>query len=339
MYSSVNSQLIPEPQTGTFEDFLTAVAMLEANPAYAGLKQLDEAFSRINQGEVDALESVFEALETTSRNMNPKQWGEFAQYLREAHDLVEIVNQDPMTCRALEKPRGYAGDAVMMDYLYGIHSAHDASERATGLGRQLYRLIQERPAGEAVRFRRQHIAGLIDAAAKTKPLASVLSVAAGHLREAELSEALRTGRLGKFIALDADASSMREVAEQYGCWNVETRHGSVRDILARKLRLGQFDFVYAAGLYDYLEAKVAQALTGRLFEMTAPGGQMLVPNFTPQVQDRAYMEAFMDWRLIYRDERDMEGLLASIDPNEIAGRRIYRDPGGAVVYLSVRKAS
>lgn len=302
------------------------------------MKKLDEAFRRIREGELTALEAVFETLQAASRDMQPDEWEEFTQYLREAHDLVDIVNQDPMTWRALAKPRGYAGDAVMMDYLYDLHSARDASDQATPLGRQLYRLIQGRPAGEAVRFRRRHIAGLIDRAAEVKPGPTVLSVAAGHLREAELSEALRRGEIGQFIALDADASSMREVSEQYGSMNVQTVHGSVRHVLARKLNLGQFDFVYAAGLYDYLAENVAQALTARLFELTAPGGQMLVPNFTPEVADRAYMETFMDWHLIYRDEQDMDKLLAGIDPARIAERRIYRDPGGSVVYLLVRKA-
>jgi hypothetical protein len=58
---------------------------------------------------------------------------------------------------------------------------------------------------------------------------------------------------------------------------VEPVKGSVRQILAGKFNPGQYDFVYAAGLFDYLAAPVAAALTRRIFDMTAPGGQMLIP--------------------------------------------------------------
>jgi extracellular factor (EF) 3-hydroxypalmitic acid methyl ester biosynthesis protein len=92
---------------------------------------------------------------------------------------------------------------------------------------------------------------------------------------------------------------------------VQTVHGSVRHILARKLRPGTFDFEYAAGPYDYLADNVAQALAARMFEMVKPGGSMLIPNFAPQVRDRAYLETFMDWNLIYRDEYEMAQLGAS----------------------------
>ena len=112
----------------------------------------------------------------------------------------------------------------------------------------------------------------------------------------------------------------------------------MRQILARKLRLGQFDFVYAAGLYDYLSDVVAAELTSRLFELTAPGGMVLVPNFAKDIPDLAYMETFIDWNLIYRDYSDMGGLMSRIDPAQIASYEIYSSPEQAVYYLLIRKA-
>jgi hypothetical protein len=157
------------------------------------------------------------------------------------------------------------------------------------------------------------------------------------LREAELCKALNQGSMGRFVALDADAASLKEVAANYGGKGVETVHGSVRHILARKLKLGSFDFVYAAGLYDYLADNVARALTARMFEMTRPGGQVMIANFAPQIWDRAYMEAFMDWRLIYRTEEEMGALMGDIDPAEVESHQVYSDPDGSVVYLMVYK--
>src|SRR5579872_2044960 len=36
----------------------------------------------------------------------------------QSHPLSQIVLEDPYSRRAYEKPRGYAGDAVMLDYIY-----------------------------------------------------------------------------------------------------------------------------------------------------------------------------------------------------------------------------
>ena len=312
---------------------------LTANTALTQIEEvLSEVQDSLNCGQIEkGMEALFSGLSKAKENMDATEWKSFARCLRTEHSLRHDIHQDPMTCRAFDKPRGYAGDAVMMDYLYNIHFAEEAADNATDLGRAIYRYIQTRQAGEGVRFRREHLAGLIDEIAAEKKDASVLAIASGHLRESELSNALANRTLGRFVALDADTESLNEVEMCYGPVGVETIHASVRHLLARKVKLTPFDFVYAAGLYDYLNDAVAQALTQRMFELTAPGGQMLIPNFANDLADIAYMETYMDWDLVYRDEYDMTRLLDKIDPNEIASYDVYRDPAKGVVYLRVWK--
>jgi len=108
-------------------------------------------------------------------------------------------------------------------------------------------------------------------------------------------------------------------------------------ILQGRLPLGSFDLVYAVGLYDYLPQPVAAALTAKLFSLVEPGGTLLLPNLTPDSTDVGYMEAFMDWWMIYRDEAELEGVAATIDPAAIADLRLYREPGGNVVFLEIVK--
>lgn len=283
------------------------------------------------------LDALFEHLHEAKARMSEGEWRGFCDEVHGYPEVQEIVLQDPMTRRAYLKPRGYAGDAVMMDYLYGIHSSIDAAATATDTGRAILGYIQDRPSGRGVRFRREHIAELIDATAAETPCARVLSVACGHLREAELSLAVASGSLGRFVAMDGDVHSLSEVEDCYATLGVETLHGTVRHLLARKCCLPQFDFVYASGLYDYLADKVAAALTERLFELTAPGGTLVIPNFAPEVADRAYMEAVMDWQLIYRDEYDMSRLIESLDARLVNDYDIYRDPTGSIVFLVIRK--
>ena len=105
-----------------------------------------------------------------------------------------------------------------------------------------------------------------------------------------------------------------------------------------RLNPGQFDFVYAAGLFDYLNAPVAAALTRRMFDMTRPGGLMLIPNFLTGRAGFGYMEAFMDWHLIYRNHADMRALADALPSGDVAGCRVFADSDDAIVFLLVSKA-
>lgn len=271
------------------------------------------------------------------REQEPQNWPAYARACQN-HPICSLLHQDPFTYRAFAKPRGYAGDAVMMDYIYKLGEADHAVRNATKLGRAVFHATDKSPAKQGVRYRRRLIAELIDQVAR-REAASVLAVAAGHLREVELSDAVQTGRLKEFAAFDQDEASLAVVARDYAHLGVRTVPGSVRHILSGKATLGQFDFVYAAGLFDYLSAPVAEALTCRMFEMTRPGGLMLIPNFLTGVRDRGYMEAFMDWHLIYRNPSDMRALAAALPTNLVADCQVFDDPDDAITFLLVSKAS
>ena len=64
---------------------------------------------------------------------------------------------------------------------------------------------------------------------------------------------------------------------------------------------------------------------------------MLIPNFLTSVRDVGYMEAFMDWHLIYRDHSDMHELVAALLPNSVADWQIFDDEDDAITFLQVSK--
>jgi extracellular factor (EF) 3-hydroxypalmitic acid methyl ester biosynthesis protein len=304
--------------------------LVQENPA------LDTVNQQLRQGPIAfALEELFEDLRAR-REEEPETWPGYARACLN-HPVCNLLHQYPFTYRAFSKPRGYAGDAVMMDYIYGLGEAKQAAREATALGRAIFQYMDTRPSAHAVRYRRQLIAGLIDSVIE-RGGKRVLALAAGHLREVESSHAVRTGRVEDFVALDQDEASLAVVARDYGHLGVRTMHGSVRQVLAGKANPGQFDFVYAAGLFDYLSGPAATALTIRMFEMTRPGGLILIPNFLTGVRDSGYMEAFMDWRLIYRDHADMQALAEALPPSDVADCRIFDDSDDAITFLLLSKA-
>ena len=296
---------------------------------------LDAVHEAIRAGNITlALEDLFEDL-SLRREEEPETWRDFARSCLD-HPLRHILHEDPFTYRAFAKPRGYAGDAVMMDYIYGLGDAASAARDATPMGRAIFSHMATRPSAHAVRFRRQLLADLIDRTA-SKGGSRVFALAAGHLREAEISDAVQTGRLEEFVAMDQDDASLGVVDRDYARLGIRAMSGSVRQLLGGKVNLGQFDFVYAAGLYDYLAPSAATALTCRLFEMTRAGGTMLIPNFVAGARDSGYMEAFMDWQLIYRTHADMQSLAEALPASAVASVEIFDDPDTTITFLLVNK--
>src|SRR4051812_7155586 len=170
---------------------------------------LDGVHQAIRAGNLPiALEDLFEDL-SIRREEEGEAWPDFARSCL-SHPLRHILHQDPFTYRAFSKPRGYAGDAVMMDYIYGLGDAREAAREATPIGRAIFSHMATRPSARAVRFRRELLAGQIDRTA-SRGGSRVFALAAGHLREAEISSALQTGGLKDFIAMDQDHASLAVV--------------------------------------------------------------------------------------------------------------------------------
>ncbi|MGC3971658.1 MAG: class I SAM-dependent methyltransferase [Pirellulales bacterium] len=281
------------------------------------------------------LDRLFRALNQRKFASTPAAWSAWIEESRR-HPLRELVHQDPFTYRAFSKPRGYAGDAVMMDYIYG-REEHWTPPECTAVGRSVFQFTTGAPASEGVRARRAYIATRIDRLVEERRHPHILAVAAGHMREAGMSSAVRRRKTGRYIALDADAESLQEVQRSYGIYGVETVTASFRRLLTNPGGVGEFDFVYSTGLFDYLNQRAGRRLVSGMFQMLRPGGRMIVANFLSGVRDIGYMETFMDWQLIYRTRRDMVDLTMDIPEDDIAEVRIVSEECRNIVFLEVRR--
>src|ERR1041385_8765605 len=122
---------------------------------------LNVVHDAMRAGEVAiAMEDLFEDL-SLRREEEPQTWPHIARSCLR-HPLRHLLHQDPFTYHAFAKPRGYAGDAVMMDYIYGLGEADGAMRDATPMGRSIFRHMATRPSARAVRYRRELLANLID---------------------------------------------------------------------------------------------------------------------------------------------------------------------------------
>jgi hypothetical protein len=279
------------------------------------------------------------ALHEVRRKFEPSVWQALIPIVQN-HPVSDYFHEDPFTRWSFQKPRGYSGDAQLIDFIYGHPSVAEEIAKASPLGRTLYEYTKDAPSSVAVRERRDLLTRHVDAIAAEKgPETEILTIAAGHLREADRSVALRERRLKRWVALDQDPLSVGSMVRDFRGTCVEAIDGSVRGLLTRSQELGQFDFIYAAGLYDYLADKVAVKLTQRCLEMLKPNGVFLFANFARDISDDGYMETLMNWALLLRSEADMWGIInASVDRNAVSARLEFGENRN-IVYGILQKRS
>ena len=253
------------------------------------------------------------------------------------HPLREVIHEDPFASRCFQKPRGYAGDAVLIDYLYTRQCESDGSPPVSVRGKRIFEFTRDIPAGYAVRRRRDLMATIIDELCATKAAPHILSVACGHLREASLSKGVTGGATERFIALDQDELSLATVQQEVARFGVTAVHNSIKAVFRGPVAEEKFDLIYSTGLYDYLDDRIATKLTHRLFDMLNPNGRLVVANFVPNLACSAYMEAMLDWKLIYRDVKQVETLAATIPLTQMESRKAYEEENGNIAFLDIVK--
>ena len=248
------------------------------------------------------------------------------------HPLFDLCQQDPYTARAFQKPRGYAGDAVMMDFVYSGRPPEETSP----LGRQIFHATTRVPMGLSVLYRRGFLQSYINDSIARQHSCRILSVASGHCRELEGSLLFESAFDCEFVALDQDPEAGALVARDYAHPRLQVLTERVKSLALGKLGIGQFDLIYSAGLYDYLPDAIASLLTAQLISMLKPGGRLLVANFLNSSFGRGYLEAFMDWRLNYRSEYDLRSLFPERLHSQV---KISTDPHENVAYAVVTRTA
>ena len=295
---------------------------------------LSEVTARIETGNgIGAIDLLCRQLNVVKGTCAEREWTQAKQHCFN-HPIRRLLHEDPYTWRAFTKPRGYGGDAVMLDYVYSGHPPDGTSPA----GQVVFLGTTRTSNGASVVERRNRLARIIDQEAARKRGLRVLSLACGHLREAQKSDAVRTGYVAEFFALDQDCETLDTVRHEQARSCIIPFHISVKDLLRnRNVRFRDLDLVYASGLFDYLPDRLASKLSQTMWDMLASNGRMIIANFTPESHGRSYMEIFMDWNLIYRDEATLLTVVQDLPNDQIADRLVSRDSENNVIYLDFRR--
>ncbi len=256
--------------------------------------------------------------------------------------LREYLMAGEFAARALSRPRGYSGDHVMMQMIYD-----NELRGSTSFARLMHKHPLRHAAAHAVRNRRQLVAQRLAAMLETRPgprtrPVRILSLACGPARE--LEDTIRaTGLPLHVVLVDMDAEALR-AAEQ----TVERVRKEAGDRLsATTVCIGvkalvasaipealaaPFDFIYALGLFDYLDDDDATRLVDLLRRQLTGHGRLFIGNFQPRQASRTYMEYWLDWWLHYRTAPELRALApeageADVLLSEATGCQLFLEVG------------
>ena len=219
--------------------------------------------------------------------------------------------------RAYYKPKGYAGDYLMMEMIYRNQPDGDGK-----LGRLVDDWCLNTDAAQAVRGRRE-LLGTLLGAWKSRihthdETFRVLNLACGSSRELFdfLAGQAETKRI-ETLCVDADPEALQFVGRHV---NVGPHQASVRLMQENVIKwalgrerhqFGLMDIVYSAGLTDYLDDRLFQALTTRCYEHLRPGGVFIIGNFGTHNPNKAFMGHLLQWNLIHRSKKELRNIFAA----------------------------
>lgn len=241
-----------------------------------------------------------------------------------------LVLRAPFVYRTFTKPLGYAGDYEMVNQILG-----DPRDGPSTYFELVNYMFLQAGVAQAHRNRvdilHDRLQQLSSRSADiTRPL-RVLNVGCGPAAELQrLFAGMNDHDSMDVVLVDFSEETLqyasqriKEAAQQSGRAEprLELRHESVHQLLKRSARdeavspEEQFDYIYCAGLFDYLADKACARLISYFDSRLRSGGTLLVTNVHSFNPERYWMEHFMEWYLIYRDEEGIRRLFPASLPN------------------------
>jgi len=239
-----------------------------------------------------------------------------------AYEFNRIFGQDiAINWRIYMKPLGYAGDYIVMNYIYDYSGSEYMGN--SSFQRLINNYTCNIPFARSNIARKDFIKGRILSTIKCKENPTILSVGSGPMRE--LIELLREGRVKNDIkitcldfekeALDYVKNEIKKITQKSNTFlNVIYEHKDVMDFVSLKIKNTNFDLIYTAGLFDYLRNATCLRVCRKLYSLLNDEGNLLICNASlDNATHRGYYEFLGDWVMQYRRKEDMLSWVRELD--------------------------
>lgn len=282
----------------------------------------------------------FVSLESEGKRVRPEDSVMHRNFAQTA--LHPLLLRAPFVYRTFAKPMGYAGDYEMVNQILA-----DPRQGNSTYFQIINAFFLKATVAQAHRNRIDilvdYLRRVAELARKEKRLMRILNVGCGPAVEIQrfIEHDPHPDSLAFTLldfsepTLDYTRSCISRVSQQTGkTVNVEFVNESVHQLLKRATKREEtlssnvFDFVYCAGLFDYLSDKVCSRLLQYFVARTRPGGCVMVTNVHASNPQKVVMEHLLEWHLIYRDEAGLEAVLPELRQNT----RLFTDETGANIF-------
>ena len=246
--------------------------------------------------------------------------------------VCERFGIGPMHHRAREKPLGYAGDYLIIDWIYTNRSASNGQAKAFD------QLFQNYEAAEAVRNRKQYfINKCLELSHQKNARIDILDLGCGPCRDVlETYLASDNGNNLHFHCIDNESQAI-EYAKKLLTHskvqdNIRLEHANVLRFKTKE----KYDLVWVAGLFDYLDDKLAVLLLKKIWRLLKEEGQIIFGNFSKRNPTRKGMDLVVRWNLIHRSAHDLIQLCrdAGLPFSEI---EVDTEPLGVNLFCIIKK--
>jgi extracellular factor (EF) 3-hydroxypalmitic acid methyl ester biosynthesis protein len=299
------------------------------------------------QSAFPALDTLFEKFESLAATIDTDLKAVHRTYIR--RQLHPLILCSPFAFRTINKPLGYAGDYEVVNMIL-----RDPHEGGSLFGKLLNRWFIKQPPAEAHRNRVKYLAEtLIKETARVaarQRVARVFNLGCGpakevqsFLAENQLCEQAHLTLLDfSGETLNYARQSLESVRRTHGRrTTLEFVRKSVAHVLKAKDRRSEgpasvkYDFIYCAGLFDYLADPICRQLMALLYDMLAPGGLLLTTNVDSCNPIQYWLSDILDWHLIYRNGQKFRSFAPKLaDPDWV---RLHADETGVNIFLEVRR--
>lgn len=321
--------------------WLAQLEMTEDGTPGEGTSISTEYFGNIKSPLIPKMIELQQRFEYEAKNVGADELESHCGFAQ--RDLLPLMMRAPFFHRSYTKPLGYAGDYQMVNMM--VKGVREGPTTYAQLINDFYLDIG------LVKAHRNRLVILQDKlseltrahADKGRPL-RVLNVGCGPA--IELERFIKDDELAdrcEIQLIDFNEETLEYARNRLAeAINVSGRkpklefvQQSVHGLLKQSVSGNgsdspQFDFVYCAGLFDYISDRICQRLLSLFCRWTAPGGLVLATNVHPDNPTRWIMEHVVEWHLIHRTKEDM----LAIAPTDFP-LRVYDDETHLNVFLEI----
>jgi extracellular factor (EF) 3-hydroxypalmitic acid methyl ester biosynthesis protein len=240
----------------------------------------------------------------------------------------EAFSEDTMQGFVCKKPHGYHGDYEIIDRIYMEWISPKKHLENWD------KFFHWQAAPKAVRNRKKYFKNIlseIDQSQVIEP--AVLNVGSGPCRDIYEYKCKHPLSKIHFDCLDMDSKAIEYSKQLLNGSNITFFCENAFRFRSEK----QYDLIWSAGLFDYLDNEKFVFLLRSLMKMLTINGKMVIGNFSTLNPSRNYME-FGEWFLFHRDITELTELAgkAGVDPDSVS---IESEATGVNLFLKIDNQS